>query len=180
MHIMLKDETGKRYGNLEVVSFAGVKNRSAYWLCKCDCGLTTTVTGTYLRSGHTTSCGCTKVKYFGKKHGYGDSEKLYGVWLSMKRRCDNKNSNRYKTYGGRGIKVCSEWMDYGNFRSWAYKNGYKEAEPGTSRGQTLSIDRIDPNKDYCPENCRWITVSENNRHRFECQANQNGSLGVTP
>lgn len=169
------DETGKRYGKLTVISFAGIKRGNAYWLCKCDCGLTTVTSGTYLRKGHTTSCGCVKREHFGIKHGYGDGERLYGVWLSMKRRCDCTGSNRYEYYGAKGIKVCDEWKDYGKFRSWAYDNGYTPPEPGAKRGDTMSIDRIDPEKDYCPENCRWVTVSENIRHMHECHANQNGS-----
>lgn len=81
------------------------------------------------------------------------NEKLYHIFYGMKARCYNQNNPKYKIYGGKGIKICNEWLaDYEAFKKWSYHNGYKEG---------LSIDRIDSNKGYCPENCQWVTLSEN-------------------
>lgn len=92
---------------------------------------------------------------FIKTHGRSKT-KLYGVWLGMKRRCYYHNDKRYQNYGGRGITVCDEWRnDYVAFESWSINNGYK---------QGLSIDRIDNNGNYCPENCRWVTAKQQNRN----------------
>lgn len=90
-------------------------------------------------------------------------KKLYGIWLSMKDRCENPKATPYKYYGAKGVKVCDEWSEYENFKSWSLENGYK---------QGLSIDRIDVNGNYCPDNCRWVTRKEqmNNttRNRIIC------------
>ena len=94
-----------------------------------------------------------------KTHGKSNT-KLYRVWNSMKQRCLNPKDKFYFCYGGRGINICSEWLDqengFINFYNWAIENGYKEG---------LTIDRIDNDGDYCPENCRWISVSENSRKK---------------
>ena len=102
------------------------------------------VVGSTLRNGTTTPV-C---------NPYGTKEPLYSVWSGMKARCYNCNSDHYKFYGGKGISVCKAWLHYEPFRWWALEHGYS---PG------LSIDRIDSTKDYCPENCQWITLSENSR-----------------
>lgn len=95
--------------------------------------------------------------YSHRTHGVcTDHPDLYGVWCSMKGRCENPNRPKYKDYGGRGIKVCDEWHDCGAFAEWAFSSGYK-------RG--LQIDRIDVNGDYCPENCRFVTPKQNSRNR---------------
>lgn len=168
----MKNEVGNRYGKLTVLRFAGTKRHSAYWLCACDCGLTTITSGTNLRSGHTTSCGCVKSQYIRMTHGYSDSEPLYGVWEQMRSRCNNHNNPRFPTYGGNGVRVCDEWNDYSKFRSWAFANGYIPSKPGTPRKDRMSIDRIDPKGNYDPNNCRWITVSENSERRTGWHANQ--------
>lgn len=172
----MKNEVGNRYGKLTVIEFSHVAGReggkNAYWLCACDCGFTTIVKGTYLRKGHTTSCGCAKKQFFNTKHGHSDIEHLYGVWEQMRSRCNNPNNPRYKSYGGDGITVCDEWNDYGAFRKWAFENGYHDSPPDVPKKDRMSIDRINPSKGYCPENCRWVTVSDNSHFRTKCHANQ--------
>ena len=95
------------------------------------------------------------------KHGDAKTHnqtKLYMIWAGMKGRCTNPNSSKYERYGERGISVCDKWMkDFRPFKNWALKNGYQEG---------LSIDRIDNDGNYCPENCQWITLSDNTRKRF--------------
>jgi len=90
----------------------------------------------------------------------GQRPHIYIVWKNMKARCRNSNRPDYKYYGGRGIDVCSEWEDFGNFRKWAINNGYKK---------NLELDRIENDGDYCPENCRWVTHRENIKNSRNCR-----------
>ena len=154
------DLVGEKYGRLTVVAFDGIRKRKAYWKCVCDCGLTVVVPGNNLRTGNTKSCGClhreavAKVGEKNRTHGEGHDNKtrLYTIWCGMRQRCSYPKHVAWKHYGGKGVKVCEEWNDYTAFKAWALANGYTDE---------LSIDRIDPAKDYCPENCRWLTRSEN-------------------
>lgn len=156
------DLTGMRFGRWLVIERASnPKGTRAVWLCKCDCGNTNIVTGKDLRSGRTKSCGCLRVK-----HGC-EKTKLYNVWHNMKSRCYNPTSAPFKDYGGRGITVCEEWRnDFIPFRDWSFSNGYAEG---------LSLDRIDNDGPYSPENCRWVSMKEQcNNRRNNHFLNYNG------
>lgn len=154
------DLIGQKFGRLTVIAFDGVKNRKAWWKCTCDCGLSVLVNTGNLRSGNTKSCGCFRreiTKARGKSNtihgeGHGNKTRLYSIWCGMRQRCNNKNNDGYKWYGKKGVRICSEWESYPEFKSWAENNGYAD---------NLSIDRINHNGNYEPGNCRWITLSEN-------------------
>lgn len=159
-----KDITGQRFNRLVVVSFSHTekgngRNYKSYYNCICDCGKTCIVEGAKLRNGHTQSCGCYRHQRqvdANTKHN-GRYTRLYVIWCDMKSRCNNKNNARYNVYGGKGITVCKEWEnDFDEFQKWAEKNGY---DPKAERGK-CTIDRIDNTKGYCPENCRFISNTE--------------------
>ena len=146
-----------RFGNLTVIKEDGRDSSGCViWLCKCDCGNDFRTTSTYLRRGFSTSCGCKtqeKSRESHKTHGLSDN-KLYQVWKNMKARCDNPNSREYHNYGGRNIKVCQEWKDnFQAFYDWAIQSGYDF----TAAFGECTLDRINVNEDYYPQNCRWIT-----------------------
>lgn len=167
----LIDLTGQRFGRLVVKVRRGSDNwKSSLWLCQCDCGNNCLVSSHNLRTNHTQSCGCLQKEATSRAlttHGYRNT-KLYGVWNSMLSRCQRKNNSAFAHYGGRGISVCDEWRAFDGFLRWSLANGYREG---------LSIDRIDNDKGYCPDNCRWETmkVQANNR-RYTLKAEYNGEI----
>lgn len=155
------DLTGKIFERLTVIKRIFRKPRVTEWLCKCICGNESIVDGNHLKKGNVLSCGCLcleinsqrmKGNKFGYKHGL-TKHPLRAIRKAMLHRCYNENNRFFKNYGARGIKVCDEWKDsLEKFVDWALTNGWKKG---------LSIDRRDNNGHYCPENCHWITISEN-------------------
>jgi hypothetical protein len=168
------DIVGKKYGRLIVMKYAYEKNYYHYYHCKCDCGNMVIALRSHLVDGSTQSCGCLQSEIqhvigksktgknnpnygkFGKDHSqykHGDSNtRLYNIWKNMRQRCRDPNTDNYKYYGGKGIKVCDEWSKYSNFKNWALTNGYTDS---------LTIDRIKSNGNYEPTNCQWISNFEN-------------------
>lgn len=151
---VFKNLKGQKFGKLTVVKYAGTdKQRKSLWQCKCECGNYITTRGTSLRFGSPRSCGCLQKQVVAElktKHGFSRN-RLYRIWKNMKQRCYNPKAQKFENYGGRGVRVCKEWNNYENFHSWAMENGYEEG---------LTLDRINNDGDYEPNNCRWVTYSE--------------------
>lgn len=156
------DYTGYRFGRWTVlqkgeprISSNGKSKET--WVCVCICGNSKSVPQISLLDGSSQSCGCLRRERLSKgaseknrTHGMTDT-RLYRIYKHMICRCTNKNDLRYDRYGGRGISVCAEWSKFEPFCEWAISHGYNDS---------LSIDRIDIDGNYCPENCRWATVTE--------------------
>lgn len=166
------DIRGQKFGRLTAIRYKGVRGRRrTYWECRCDCGNIAYVDTNHLKSGHTSSCGCIsreRIKNLNKKTGLSTT-KLYYAYRNMLNRCFYKKTAMYKEYGARGITVCDEWVDKENgfkkFSDWALTNGYSEG---------LTLDRIDVNGNYCPENCRWVdiyTQANNKRNNWHLKIN---------
>lgn len=154
-----KDLTSQHFGRLTVLEFVPNEKRKSYWLCQCDCGKRVVVGLAELKTGDTVSCGCKKIEQAGLngvKHRL-TGHRIYTIWRDMKSRCYNVNDRCYKSYGGRGIMICEEWKNsVKSFYEWSINNGYNDE---------LTIDRIDTDGDYEPNNCRWISNLEQQRNK---------------
>ena len=154
-----EDLTGKKFGNLTVISKKCNKNKNVYWNCICECGNNVEVKTSELNRGSTVSCGCYSKNRFIKENTKHDKSntRLYKIWYGMKRRCYEEKNESYPRYGGRGITICKEWLDdFMSFYNWSMENGYSDK---------LSIDRIDNDGNYEPNNCRWATNSVQSRNQ---------------
>ena len=146
-----KDRTGEKYNKLTCIEYEK-RGVYIYWKCKCECGNETWVRSENLATGAVKSCGCAQ-NGVNKVHGMSHTN-IHNRWSRMHYRCENPKCEHYADYGGRGIKVCPEWCGtegFIRFMEWSYANGFREE---------LTIDRIDYDKDYSPDNCRWITQRE--------------------
>ena len=155
--------TGVKFGKLTAIEKVGIYvtpkgSKASVWRCKCDCGNEINVVRGSLTSGNTRSCGCLREDTCTKHHGTGT--RLYQTYRNMINRCYREDTDSYYLYGARGIGVCDEWRnDFNKFREWALSHGYEE---------DLTIDRLDNDKDYCPENCKWSTFAEQANHTSHC------------
>lgn len=154
------DLTGQRFGRLKVIGVDDRNTRKTYFLCECDCGTVKSIRSDGLLSGAVKSCGCLKreqdeINLDRTTHNMS-STRLYQIWQGMRGRCYNKHDPRYERYGGRGITICDEWQEFSRFYDWSVNNGYQK---------NLTIDRINNEEGYRPDNCRWATneTQANNR-----------------
>jgi len=151
----LIDLTGQRFGKWLVLRrAANNKTDHPRWRCRCDCGREVIVIGASLRNGKSKGCHSCQAKGKNVKHGR-TGFRLYHVWQTMIQRCENPNNQEYKNYGGRGISICFEWHDAATFFKWAMANGY---------GEDLTIDRINNDGNYEPNNCRFIIEAAQHRN----------------
>lgn len=159
---------GRSFGRLIVIEYSHKTGGRYYLKCQCECGNIITTRKDGLLSGHTQSCGCARDNWMhsgqmNRKHGlYQD--RAYWVWAKIKSRCYNKNAREYSNYGGRGIKMCDEWLDPKNFIEWCYGHGYDANAP---KGE-CTIERIDTDGNYEPSNYKFATNLEQQNNRRDC------------
>lgn len=165
----MKDQTGRKFGRLTIISLHERSEKSTMhkWLCQCTCGKTVVTAIQNLRTGNTRSCGCLFTEAVVKrntKHGLmHDHKGAYRSWKDLRQRCNNPKNKSYPDYGGRGISVCERWNSFANFF----------ADMG-DRPEKHSIDRIDVNGNYEPDNCRWATDKEQARNKRNNHIMENG------
>ena len=170
------DLLNQRFGKLEVIGQArNSESKRIMWKCRCDCGNIIFALSFHLKNGRTKSCGCLakqRLKTLAVKHNMSHT-RIYRIWKTLRKRCNNPNDTNYKYYGKRGISVCKDWdNDFMSFYNWAMQNGYED---------NLTIDRIDNNGNYEPGNCRWVdmkTQNSNNRNNHKITYN-NKTLTLT-
>lgn len=158
-----EDITGQKFGRLTVIEFSHIEKRKTYWKCRCDCGKEIITRADGLKNGHTSSCGCYNKEILQNathniKHGFS-KKRIYHIWEDMKNRCYAERGEQYCNYGGRGISVCDEWLGEDGakkFIKWAYANGYDE----NAQFGECTLDRIDVNGNYEPQNCRWVSAKK--------------------
>lgn len=161
------DLVGRQFGRLTVLEFAGMKGSPrSHWRCRCVCGNEKIASGPLLMKGETSSCGCARVEQAARTartvlrtHGHRKPHPslTYVSWQGMRQRCSNPSVDSYQYYGGRGIRVCDHWLVFENFL----------ADMGERPSKEFSIDRVDPNGNYEPGNCRWATIVEQRQNRRE-------------
>lgn len=151
--------------------WGNTRGGAATWLCRCACGIERPVLGADLRSGKSQNCGCRKAARAGslrRTHGLSGT-RLHGIWKNMTRRCEDQRNRSFAIYGGRGIRVCDDWLDFQAFYDWAQGNGYRD---------DLSIDRIDNDRGYSPDNCRWADAQTQSRNRRFCRRTADGRMAI--
>lgn len=166
----------KVFDGVKVLRYSHTEGNHSFYDCEClHCGkeFATRIDG--VKNGHTTSCGCLSEEWMhsgqiNRKHGL-TNDRAYWLWAKIKSRCYNPKAREFPNYGGRGVKMCDDWLDPEKFIKWAYENGYDKDAP---KGR-CTLDRIDVNGDYDPENCRWVTnKQQQNNRRNNLVAKYNG------
>ena len=153
------DISNKRFGSLTAIRPTDKRSKwdGVIWVCKCDCGTELYVPYHSLTKGNTKSCGCSRRSPRPNRRKPNRGTRLYRIWANMKNRCLNKKDEyKYSRYGGRGIAICEEWLDFDAFCEWALSSGYAE---------DLTLDRLNNDGNYCPANCRWVPMSIQSKNR---------------